>query len=122
LTRRPHHCRTRKVQSYSQKIRKVAPMCTRSNTWFIPWTHPSPHPKWHLDRFIRFLHSLRQTVPTLYNGPPLYPQHWDLDCMWYMLHWVHCSPQPKRNLDRFNHLCRAHDSDRQTDRQTTLRL
>jgi len=28
-------------------------------------------------------------------------------------------PQPKCHLDRFSHFCRAHDRDRQTDRQTT---
>ena len=31
----------------------------------------------------------------------------------------HPSPQPKRHLDRFSRFCRAHDRDRQTDRQTT---
>ena len=34
------------------------------------------------------------------------------------LSWVHQpSPYPKRHLDRFSRFCRAHDCDRQTDRQ-----
>ena len=41
-----------------------------------------------------------------------------------MLPWTHPSPCPKRRLDRFSLSCRAHDcaiqTDRQTDRQTTL--
>jgi len=38
----------------------------------------------------------------------------------YMIPWDHPSPKPKRHLDQFSHFCRAHDCDRQTDRQTTL--
>jgi len=30
------------------------------------------------------------------------------------------SIQPKRHLDQFSRFCRAHDRDRQTDRQTTF--
>jgi len=36
----------------------------------------------------------------------------------YIIFWVHPRPQCKRYLDRFSHLCRAHDSDRPTNRQT----
>ena len=32
--------------------------------------------------------------------------------------WAHLSPHPKRHLDRFSRFCRAHNRDRQTDRQT----
>jgi len=34
-----------------------------------------------------------------------------------MLPWTHPSPHRKRHLDRFSRFCRAHDRDRQTDRQ-----
>ena len=37
-----------------------------------------------------------------------------------MLPWAHPSPHPKRHLDRISRFCRAHDRDRQTDRQTTV--
>jgi len=34
--------------------------------------------------------------------------------------WTHPSPHPKWHLDRFSHFFRAHNCNRQTDRQTTL--
>jgi len=36
----------------------------------FPWGHPSPQPKWHLDRFSRFC-TAHDRVPIFYNGPPL---------------------------------------------------
>jgi len=35
-----------------------------------------------------------------------------------ILPWTYPSPQPKRHLDWFSGFSRAHDRDRQTDRQT----
>ena len=35
-----------------------------------------------------------------------------------MVSWAHPSPQPKRHLHRLIGFCRAHDRDRQTDKQT----
>ena len=54
-----------------------------------------------------FLHSSRQTVPTLYNGHP-FPQNCpfpfgDQDLILYMIPWAHPSPQTKWHLDRFSH-------------------
>jgi len=77
-------------------------------------------------------HSSATLVPILYNGPPFpTPSKLplcmvDLDSISYayMVPWAHSSPQPKRHLDRFSRFCRVHDRDRQTDRptdrQTTL--
>jgi len=39
--------------------------------YMVPWAHPSPNPKRHLDWFSRFLHSSPQSVPVLYSGLPL---------------------------------------------------
>jgi len=38
---------------------------------------------------------------------------------WTLIHgpWADSSPQAKRHLDRFSGFCRAHDRDKQTDRQ-----
>jgi len=33
----------------------------------VPWVHPSPNPKRHLERFRHFLQSSRQRVAILYN-------------------------------------------------------
>ena len=66
------------------------------------------------------LHSSRQTVPTLYSGPPLSPlkvapSHGDLDSHLTVLPWAHPSPHPRQLLDRFSRFCRAHNRDRQID-------
>ena len=50
-----------------------------------------------------FLHSLRQRVPTLYNGPPLFPSKlpfhvWNLETIKYMVPWADPSPQPTWHL------------------------
>ena len=59
------------------------------------------------------LHSSRQSVPILHNGPPfpsLKIAHSGSDSGMltpsntYMVLWAHPSPQPKRHLDRFSHL------------------
>jgi len=44
--------------------------------YVIPWVHPSPRHKRHLDHFSPFC-TLRQIeiVPMLYNGPPFHPQN-----------------------------------------------
>ena len=42
----------------------------------------------------------------------------DLDLHLTLVPRTHPSPQPKGHLDRFSHFCKAHDHDRQTDRQT----
>jgi len=47
----------------------------------FPWAHPSPHPKQLLDWFSIFLHSSRQEVAILYNGPPLPPPLKIVPCM-----------------------------------------
>jgi len=39
-----------------------------------PSAHSSPQPKRQMDRFSRFLHSLRQKVPILYSGCPYPPE------------------------------------------------
>ena len=37
--------------------------------------------------------------------------------VYYMVPWAHSSPQPKQHLDWFVRFSKAHDCDRQTDRQ-----
>jgi len=39
-----------------------------------------------------------------------------IECM--LVPWAHLNPHPKQHLDWFSRFCRAHDCDRQTDRQT----
>ena len=69
-----------------------------------------------------FLHSLRQSAPILYNGPPLSPLKL-LICMAdpdsHLIHgsFAHESPQCKRHLDRF-----AGSRSWQTDRPTDPRF
>ena len=65
------------------------------------------------------LHSSRQRVPTLL--PPFAFQNCPI--VWGRsgnpVLWAHPSPQQsKRHLNRFSRFCRAHDRDKQTDRQT----
>ena len=74
----------------------------------------------------RFLHSSRQKVTVLYNGPrpPLSPQNCPAHCgtgpLSNRLHRSLCPPEfiPKRRVDRFSGFCRARDRDQPTDRQT----
>jgi len=40
-----------------------------SHPILLSWTHQSPHPKQHIDRYSRF--CSRQRVPMLNNGPPI---------------------------------------------------
>jgi len=63
----------------------------------IPWVHPSPQPKLHLDWFNRLMHSLHQSVirhvracpspqncPFLWgSGPPF--NTWFLGCTWFIV-------------------------------------
>jgi len=89
----------------------------------LPWTHPSPHPKRHLDPFRRFCTAqLWQTISIFYNGPPppskLHLRIEGLDPIWYTVSWFHPSLHPKRHLNRFSRFCRVHGRDRPTDRQT----
>jgi len=86
----------------------------------LPWTHPSPHPKGHLDRFSRFCtahgrESLYFTAPFCLSKLPHRMGRSGTPVL-----WAHKIPQqPKRHLNRFSRFCRAHDRDKQTDRQTT---
>jgi len=72
-----------------------------------------------------FLHSSRQSVPnTLLTSSPFTPQN----CPFtggsgpHLINDSFClSPRPERHLDRFSRFCRAHDHDRQTDRQPSDR-
>jgi len=82
----------------------------------------SPYPKRHLDWFSRFCTS-RQRVSILYNGPPFslkiaLSHRGSGPHLINVVPWTHPSTQPKPHLDWFSRFCRAHDRDRQTDRQT----
>ena len=90
------------------RIRQVELMCTS----LFPWTHPSVHPKRHLDRFSHFCtaygtESLYFVMGHLLKLPI---RMGDLDS-----HLIHGStgPPPKWHLDRFSLFCRAHNHDRQ---------
>jgi len=48
--------------------------CANTIELVHPSAHWSPQPKRQTDRFSRFLHSLRQKVPTLYNEHPCPPK------------------------------------------------
>jgi len=81
--------------------------------YMLPWAHPSPQPKRHLDWFSPFLHRPRQSVTILYNGLPLSPvkitpSHGDLDL--YLIHGSLGPPESSTQtasglVGRF---CRAH--------------
>jgi len=49
----------------------------------LPWAHPNPHPKRHLDRFSRFCAAHGRTAESsfaiVYNGLHLSPENWDMD-------------------------------------------
>ena len=86
----------------------------------LPSTHPSPQPKWQINRFSRFckddrrvsLHfTIRRPFPLSKLPLPmgdLYP---------HLIHGslAHLSPQPKWRLDRFSHFSRADWCDRPTN-------
>jgi len=87
----------------------------------IPWAHPSPKPKWHLDWFSCFSHSSLQSVSLYFAMCRPFPlkncpfQSGDLDPIIYTVSWANPSPKPKQHLDRFSRFCRAHLCDRKTD-------
>ena len=96
----------------------------------LPLTHSSPRPKWHLDRFSRFCAD-HSKVPILYNGPPLFPQNCpfvsgDINPHLIGLHGALGPPEftAQRISQSVQPFYKAHDRDRQTDRnrQTTLLL
>jgi len=93
----------------------------------LPWAHTNAHPKRRLDQFSRFCAAAhgRESL-LLYNGPPLSlplkllirKGRPELDP-----HLICVSMDPHKSAIQtafrsFEPLCRAHDYDRQTDRQT----
>jgi len=93
----------------------------------LPWTHPSTHPKRHLDRFSRFCtaHGRVSLYFTMCAAFPLKiaPSHGGaLDpCLIYGSLTRYSSPQPKRHLDRSRRFAGLTIvTDRPTDSQTTL--
>jgi len=60
--------------------------------YMIPWAHPSPQPKRHLDRFSRFC-TVHHSVPILYNGLPL-PSKLPLSTEGSRPHLIHGSLGP----------------------------
>jgi len=92
----------------------------------VLWARLSVLPKWHIDWCSRIC-TPHGSVPILYNGPPLFVLKISLP--WGSApHLIHGSLGPpdsapqmaSRILDRFIHFCRAHKSDQQTDRPSTL--
>jgi len=75
FTKRLHHSRTWKVQSY----RQGSPLCTPSNTCFLGPTRVYT-PKRHVDGFSRFFGQHTGECPVLYNVPLLSPQN--CPCTW----------------------------------------
>jgi len=74
------------------------------------------------------LHSSRQRVPILYNGPPLFPSKLPVAMVGSGPHLIHgslgapeSSTHTTSDFDRLSGFCRAHNCDRQTDRQTADR-
>jgi len=82
------------------------------NQYMIPWAHPSPHRKRHLDRLSRFCTDDRRVSLYFAMGRPFplkiaasYGEIWTPS----NTRWLGPpSPQPKRHLDRFSRFCRAH--------------
>ena len=74
LTKRPHHCWTWLVQSYSPGCANVHSHLTQVSldlSDFTSQTSRSVQP---------FLHGSRHSVPIFYNGPPLSPSKLPLGC------------------------------------------
>jgi len=107
------------VHGRLSRIRQVAPMYTPSNTCLLGLC-PRPHPK-HLNRFSRFCTAHSSELIYFTISRPLFPLKLPLSrgsgLSWFLgPTWVH-NPNC---LDRFSGFCRAHDRDRQIDRQITL--
>ena len=128
---RPHRRRRRTGQSYSSDSANVPPMRTHwrhlANTTehMLPSAHPRTQPKWPIDRFSHFctLHGrVSSSMPGHVLSPNNCPFAWDLG-PWPNLNPASLGPPvsitqtASRSVQPF---CRAHDRDRQTDRQTTL--
>ena len=76
--RRPHHRRRRTVQSYSPGGTNVPTWSPMWAHWrhlentielMLPSAHPSPQPKWQIDRFSHFCTLTAQSLYTLQNCP-----------------------------------------------------
>jgi len=88
----------------------------------FPLTHPTQYPKRHFDQFSRFC-SAHGRVPILYNWPPLSAlknahSRRDLDSNLTRSSLGQPKSTSKGHLDGFSRFCRAHDRDKQIDRQT----
>ena len=86
----------------------------------LPCAHPSPQPKRHLDRFSRF-YTAHSTVSLYFTMGRPFPSKSPLTMGISGPHLTYgslCTRRSKRHLDRFSWFCRAHDRDRQIDRQT----
>jgi len=83
----------------------------------IPWAHPSPQPKRHLDQFSRFAQVTAECPYTLQWGalpPQNCPFSWGSGP-----HLIYGCPQPKRHLDRCSRFAGLTSvTDRPTDRAT----
>ena len=96
-------------------------MCTPSNTSSLGLPDSaSKTASWSVQPFS---HSSHQTVPILYNGPPLRPENRPFTWKGSGPHLMHGSLGPPESTcqttsDRFSHFCRAHDLDILSDRQT----
>ena len=89
----------------------------------IPWAHPHPNTKSHLDQFIHFCTVHCRVSLYFTMGRPLPPQNCPLSWVDLDPHPKHgslaySSPQPKWHLDWFSRFCRAHYCDRLSDHTT----
>ena len=89
----------------------------------LPWVHPSPQPKRHLDRFSHFAQLTGDCAECPYTSQwatssplklPLAVGTWTPT--WCIIPWDHPTPQPIWHLDRSIRFCRAHDCGRPTDK------
>jgi len=79
----------------------------------VPWTHPSLHPKRHVDRFSRFCTAHRRLVEcpiTSQRGatfsPKIAPSPWGLESpIWQIVPRTHPSHHPKWHINRYSRFC-----------------
>jgi len=88
--------------------------CRRETSALIRLRERAYNNKWSKQFHVR-LHRRRTWTVQSYS-PGFATAHNHL----IMSPWAHPSPHPKQHIDRFSRLCRAHDRDRQTDRQNDI--
>jgi len=118
------HVLSRPLLALKIALPRVVPGPPSNRPSVVPWTHPSPHFKRHLEQFGRFCTAPAADSPCTWatNFPlKIAPSHGGSGPHVVHFSWAHLSPNLKRQLLRFSRFCTAHYHERQTDRQTDRR-